>query len=314
MIQQFLSSFCFECIERVVRFFALILGAFIAAFAIDIFFIPNNLIDGGTVGIAMLAGRIFGTSLIPYLLFLFNLPFLILAFFRISKKFVLKLTLASLFFALFLILFPHIGFVPFHGDNLEVVVIGGAILGVGVGMIIRYGGCLDGTEILGIIFSKRWGCTVGQVVFFCNIFIFGSAGFVFGGWHPPLLSLIAYLVVGKVMDIVIVGLDETKSLLVISTKSKEISDFMTHELGIGLTVMYGRGGFSGQPTEILYIITERLQLAKVKELVFHIDPKAFVAIQNLHEVAAGKGAQKTYLHAHKEKLKHIAHGGHSEPT
>jgi len=126
-----------------------------------------------------------------------------------------------------------------------------------------------------------------QVVLFVNVFVFGAAGIVFQDWHPPLLSLITYMVAIKVMDAVIVGLEETKSCIIVSQKSKEIAECIIHELGLGLTVMYGRGGFSGEDQEILYVIVERLQIHDLKELIFREDPKAFIAIENLHEVANG---------------------------
>ncbi len=168
------------------------------------------------------------------------------------------------------------------------------------------GGCLDGTEILGIIFNRKKGFTVGQTVFLCNIFVFGLAGIAFQDWHPPLLSLIAYFVVVKIMDTVIVGLDETKSVLVISSKSKEVSHAVMHKLGLGLTIMYGRGGFSGESIEILYIIIERLQLADLKELIYSIDPKAFIAIENLHEVSSSQGGVNKVLRSNKN-IAHVAH-------
>ena len=141
---------------------------------------------------------------------------------------------------------------------------------------------------MGIIVNRRAGFTVGQVVLICNIFVFGAAGLIMRDWHPPLLSLIAYIVAVKIMDSVIVGLDETKSVLVISAKSKAIADAIVHELGLGLTIMYGRGGFSGDEREILYVIAERLQLAELKDLILREDSSAFIAIENLHEVANGK--------------------------
>jgi uncharacterized membrane-anchored protein YitT (DUF2179 family) len=183
----------------------------------------------------------------------------------------------------------------FEGETLEIVVVGGAMLGIGIGLIIRYGGCLDGTEILGIILNRKTGFTVGQVVLFCNFFVFGAVGLVLNDWHPALLSIINYFVVIKVMDTVIIGLDETKSVLIISQKSKAIAEAIIHELGLGLTIMYGRGGYSGDEREILYVIAERLQLADLKELVWREDPSAFVAIENLHEVSNGNasnGAKK----------------------
>ena len=287
-------------ITHFLSYISMFIGTFIAAFAIDIFFLPNNLIDGGTVGLAMIGGRIFGNKLIPCFLIILNLPFVYFAYRHIGRTFVIHLTLAIVAFSLFLVAMPFIFAQPFIGDSLEVVVIGGAILGVGIGLIIRGGGCLDGTEILGIIINRKQGFTVGQVVLVCNVVIFGICGLVFQDWHPPLLSLIAYMVVVKVMDAVIVGLDETKSVLVISSKSKEIAKVVLHDLGLGLTIMYGRGGFSGQSMEILYIIAERLQLAELKELIYKIDPRAFVAIENLHEVSAGKQGAKAYT-----RRKHI---------
>lgn len=274
-------------LTQVISYFWMIFGAFLAAFSLEVFFIPNNLIDGGIVGVAMIFGKVFGKAFIPFILIISNLPFLILAYRSIGKFFVIHMLVANFVFALFLIFIPRFMAMEFHGDSLEVVVIGGAILGVGIGLIIREGGCLDGTEILGIIINRRAGLTVGQVVLFCNFFVFGAAGLVFQDWHPPLMSLITYIVVIKIMDSVIVGLDETKSVLIISAKSKAIADVIVHQLGLGLTIMYGRGGFSGDEREILYVIAERLQLAELKELILNEDPNAFIAIENLHEVSHG---------------------------
>ncbi len=272
------------------------LGAFLAAFAIDVFFTPNNLIDGGIVGIAMIFGKIFGSQWLPAFMLIFNLPFLYLAYKSIGKTFLIHMLVAVLIFAGSLVFFSQVVTFQFHGESLEVVVIGGALLGIGLGLIIRVGGCLDGTEILGIIINNKTGFTVGQVVLVCNVFVFGAAGLVFQDWHPPLLSLITYMVVIKIMDSVIVGLDETKSVIIISKKSKAISEAIIHELGLGLTVLYGRGGFSGHDQELLYVIAERLQLADLKELIFRLDPSAFIAIENLHEIANGNqghhGAKK----------------------
>jgi uncharacterized membrane-anchored protein YitT (DUF2179 family) len=274
--------------SQIFAYLSIAIGAFLAAFAIAVFLLPNNIIDGGIVGLAMTGGQIFGQKFFPYLFILLNIPFLYLAYRHIGKVFVLHMFAAFALFSFFLILIEEFTTWTFIGDKIEVVVIGGAILGIGLGMIIRYGGCVDGTEILGIIINKKIGFTVGQVVLVCNIFIFGLAGFVFPDWHTPILSLITYMVVIKVMDIVIVGLDETKSVLIISSRSKAIAEAIVHELGLGLTVMYGRGGYSGDEREILYVIAERLQLAELKELIHREDAGAFIAIENLHEVATGK--------------------------
>lgn len=276
-----------------IHYLSMTVGAFLAAFAINVFLVPNRLIDGGVVGIAMICSQLFGTSLLPYFVLIFNLPFIFLAYRYIGKHFVAHVLFALVVFAGSMFVIEHfMSSVVFKGETLEVVVIGGAILGTGLGLIIRYGGCLDGTEILAIIFNRMTGFTVGQVVLVCNIFVFGAAGLAFQDWHPPLLSLITYMVVSKIMDIVIVGLDETKSVLIISSKSKVIADAIINELGLGLTIMYGRGGFSGDEREIIYVIAERLQLAELKELIHREDPAAFIAIENLHEVANGNQGGK----------------------
>ena len=274
--------------SHVYIYLSIALGAFLAAFAIDVFLLPNSIIDGGIVGLAMIGGQLFGRAFFPYIFILLNLPFLYLAYKHIGKSFVIHMFAAFFLFVFALFFIDKFMDWKFEGDNLEVVVIGGAILGIGLGLIIRYGGCLDGTEILGIIINRKLGFTVGQIVLVCNVFVFGIAGLVFPNWHTPILSLITYMVVIKVMDSVIVGLDETKSVLIISIKSAAIADAIINELGLGLTIMYGRGGYSGDEREILYVIAERLQLAELKDLIHREDPDAFIAIENLHEVASGK--------------------------
>lgn len=275
-------------------YFAMALGAFLAAFSIAVFFFPNNLIDGGTLGIAMILANLFGKSYFPLFIILTLSPFIYLAYRSIGRTFVVHTLAILLLFSTFSYLLHEYFPYPFSGEIIEIVVIGGCIYGIGIGLIIRYGGCLDGTEILGIMINRTTGFTVGQVVLFCNVFVFSAAGLVFQDWHPPLLSLITFMVVAKVMDLVVVGFDETKSVLIISPHSRTISEAIIHELGLGLTVMYGRGGFSGEEQEILYVIAERLQLSDLKDIIYREDPSAFIAIENLHEVANGKQGYKAF--------------------
>lgn len=282
---------------------AMVLGTFLAAFAIEVFFFPNSLIDGGTIGIAMIFSNLFGKNLLPIFITATLLPFIFLAYRSIGKTFVIH-TIAALFlFAAFShLLHEYFPYSFTGGEIIEIVVIGGCIYGIGIGLIIRFGGCLDGTEILGIMINRTTGFTVGQVVLVCNIFVFGASGLVFQDWHPPILSLITFMVVAKVMDLVVVGFDETKSVLIISSKSQAIADAIIHELGLGLTVMYGRGGFSKEEQEILYVIAERLQLSDLKDIIYREDPSAFIAIENLHEVANGKQGYKSFKKVKNENI------------
>lgn len=287
-------------IHYAMSFVWIVVGSFFAAVAIRIFLFPNQLIDGGIVGVALILARLFGDNYLSFFLIMLNIPFLHLALKYIRRAFVIHMGAAVLVFAGFLYILefaPH-----FIGDPLEVIVIGGAILGIGVGLIIRHGGCLDGTEILAILINRRMGFTVGQVVLFINVFIFGAYGWIFQDWHIAIRSLIMYIVAFKMIDLVIVGLDELKSVLIISSKPKELGEVIVKELGLGLTIMHGRGGFSGESREILFIIVERLDLAELKEIILREDPAAFMAIENLHEVVYGKQAYVPYKKKGRSKL------------
>ncbi len=269
-------------------FFWIAIGAFLAAVSIRVFLFPNHLIDGGVVGVALILARLFGDNYLSYFLLVLNLPFVVLAFRLIRRTFVVHMLIAILLFAGSLLLLETTP--PFQGEVLEIVVFGGAILGVGVGLIIRNGGCVDGTEIMAIILNRKWGFTIGQIVLIANIFVFGAYGLIFRDWHIALQSLMTYIVAFKMIDLVIVGLDELKSVMVMSSKPTELAKIIMKEMGLGLTIMHGKGGYSGASREIIFIIVERLDLAQLKEIVLREDPEAFMAVENLHEVVTGKQA------------------------
>ncbi|MEI8328565.1 MAG: YitT family protein [Chlamydiia bacterium] len=292
-------------LHNTVIFFWLALGAALVALSIKVFLLPHQLIDGGIVGIALILTRIYGTDYLSYFFVLLNIPFIYLALRFIRRSFVVHMLIAVLLFAGFLFLFSN--FTPFDGDSLEIIVFGGAILGIGAGLIIRYGGCLDGTEILAIIINRKKGFTVGQVVLVINIFIFAAYGWIFQDWHIALKSLMTYIVAFKMIDLVIVGLDELKSALIISSKPKELADAIMQELGLGLTIMHGKGGFSGDAREILFVIVERLDLSDLKELVLKKDPGAFMAIENLHEVVYGKQPSISHKKKSRKLFRPVSH-------
>ena len=270
-------------------------GAFLAAYALEVVLLPNAIIDGGIIGVAILLSKAIGNNFLYPLVLLLNLPFILIAYKTISKTFVLQMFIAVV---MFVFLGHFIGhsyyFSEFHGETIEVVVIGGLLLGLGVGLIIRVGGCLDGTEILGLLINKRYGITVGSVVLFINCILFSIFGLMSSDWHPPIQSLITFLIMIKIMDMVIVGLDEMKSVMIFSDKPDEIADELMHTIGLGLTFIKGQGGYTGEDRKIVYLIAERLQLSEVKALVQAKDPDAFIAIENLHEIASrdNKGISK----------------------
>ncbi|MBS0621360.1 MAG: YitT family protein [Verrucomicrobia bacterium] len=277
-------------IGHIIAFLWTAVGAFLVAVALKCFLAPAHLIDGGVVGISMIFSSIFGQQLLPYFLIILNLPFILLALKQVGKRFVGHMLVALFLLAVWSFVLEWTP--PFQGDVLEVIVFGGLLLGIGTGLVIRMGGALDGTEILAIIVSRNRGYTVGQVVFFLNIFIFAISGLVESDYHSALRSFMTYIIAYKIMDTVIVGLDETKAVRILSAHSEKLAKKLVHELGLGVTVLYGRGGYSGNEQEMLYVIVERLQLAELKALVLREDPKAFIAIENLHEVLGGQGDGK----------------------
>lgn len=285
----------------IASFFWMAIGAFFVSVALEVFLIPNNIVDGGIIGLSMIASELLGREWLPIFLILFNTPFVFLAYRFLGKGFVVQMLMSLVLLAGFIVLMEESP--TYIGDPVEVIFSGGIILGFGLGLIIRKGGALDGTEIVGIIINRFKGYTVGQVVLVCNFFIFALAGWVFNDWRTAVQSLMTYVVVIKIMDTVIVGLEETKGVSIISTKGKEIAQSIMHDLGLGLTIKYGRGGFSGEEQEILYVIIERLQLAELKNIVHSQDPQAFIAVENIHEVLNGSYA----THPPKPKKKQGKH-------
>ncbi|MDP4092107.1 MAG: YitT family protein [Bacillota bacterium] len=270
--------------REVIRYFFLLIGSILAAVGLEIFLIPNNIIDGGIVGISIISSYLTKLPLSAFII-VFNLPFLFLGYKQIGKTFVFS----SMFSIVSLSFWVYI-FHPIPGltnDILLATVFGGIILGVGVGMIIRYGGSLDGTEMVAIIFNKRTAFSVGEMVMFFNIFILSSAGLVFG-WDRAMYSLIAYFIAFKVIDIMIEGLDEAKAAIIISEKGEEIAQAIKARLGRGVTFLEGHGGFSKNQKTILYSVVTRLEVAKLKSIISDKDERAFVTINDVSDVMGGK--------------------------
>lgn len=273
-----------QVLQEVKRYIFLFIGSILAAVGLEIFLIPNNIIDGGIVGISIISSYL---TKLPLSLFIviFNLPFLFLGYKQIGKTFVLSSMFSIVSLSVW-VYFLH----PIPGltnDILLASVFGGIILGVGVGMIIRYGGSLDGTEMVAIIINKRTAFSVGEMVMFCNIFILSSAGLVFG-WDRAMYSLIAYFVAFKVIDVTIEGLDEARAAIIISEKGEEIAEAIKARLGRGVTYLEGRSGTSQNQKVILYSVVTRLEVAKLKSIIYDKDERAFVTINDVSDVMGGK--------------------------
>lgn len=265
------------------KYLFLFIGSILAAVGLEIFLIPNNIIDGGVVGISIMLSYLSNYPLGLFIFFL-NIPFLILGYKHIGKTFVLSTLFSISSLSVWVtVLHPIPGLTE---DLMLAAVFGGIILGIGVGLIIRYGGSLDGTEIIAIILDKRTGFSVGEIVMFFNLFILTSAGLIFG-WDKAMYSLIAYFIAFKMIDITIEGLEETKAVIVISERSEIIAEKVMARLGRGVTFLNGKGAYSGEERAVLYLVVTRLEIAKLKNIIDEIDDSAFVTISEVHEVMGG---------------------------
>ncbi|GED12051.1 membrane protein [Aneurinibacillus migulanus] len=270
------------------RAFFIILGSILMAIGLEIFLVPNQIIDGGIVGISIILSHLTGMKL-GIFLFVLNLPFLILGYKQIGKTFALSTLLGVTVMSIvtsFLHPVPEL-----TEDPLLAAVFGGIILGIGVGMVIRYGGSLDGTEIIAIVFNKRLPFSVGETVMFFNIFILGSAGFVFG-WDRAMYSLMAYFIAFKMIDVTIQGLDESRSVWIISEKHREIGDALLARLGRGVTYLNGEGAYTGDDKKVIFCVVTRLEEAKLKSIIEDIDEAAFLAVGAINNVKGGNFKKK----------------------
>ncbi|MDF2964059.1 MAG: hypothetical protein K0S39_5794 [Paenibacillus sp.] len=266
----------------------MLIGSALFSVGLEIFLVPNNIIDGGIVGISIILSHLFHIPLGLFLVLL-NLPFLLIGYKQIGKTFAVS--------TLFSVIIMSIGTTLLHPvkpitiDPLLAAVFGGIILGIGVGLVIRSGGSLDGTEIVAILVSKKSAFSVGEIVMFFNLFILGSAGFVFG-WDHAMYSLIAYYIAFKLIDITIEGLDQSKSVWLISDEYEKIGDAITYRLGRGVTYLNGEGAYTGDNKKVIFSVITRLEEAKLKSIVDELDPKAFLAIGNIHDVKGGRFKKK----------------------
>ena len=258
--------------------FFLTLGAFTAGFAIDTFLAPNNIIDGGIVGVSMILSYLLKYNL-GILLIILNIPFICLAFTKMGKNFVIQTFYAILMFAIATNIFHSI---TITNDLLLATVFGGIILGTGVGIVFKNEGSLDGTEIMSLVISKKFGLSVGEIIMGINIFIYAASGLVFG-WEKAMYSILTYFLASRVIDVVLEGVSNSKSVRIISDKWEEIGNVLIKDLEIGVTYLHGTGGYSGDAKTIIYCVVSRIEMSKMKEAIKSIDPRAFISVVDVHE-------------------------------
>lgn len=268
----------------------IIIGAILYSVALETFLIPNNIIDGGVVGISIITSHLTNLPL-GLFTFIFNIPFFVIGYKHIGGKFTILTLFAVICLSISVSVFG--GFPRFTDDVLLATIFGGIIMGIGVGLIIRNGGSLDGTEIVAIILDKTMSFSIGEIVMFFNLFILGSSGFVFG-WDKAMYSLIAYYIAFKVIDIVVEGIDESKAAIIISDKHEELSEAIIKEMGRGITLLDGKGGYKGIETNVIYVVISRLEISKLKAIVHELDENALITLGTVE--VSGKKYKKQAIH------------------
>ncbi|RKP53806.1 YitT family protein [Cohnella endophytica] len=275
--------------DYIKKFVFLTVGAVLMAVALEIFLVPNEIIDGGITGISIVLSEVSHVAL-GIFIFIINLPFLFIGYKMIGKTFAVSTLYGVGVMSVATALLHSVE--PFTSEKILAVLYGGVILGLGIGIVIRFGGALDGSEIVAILFSKKFRLPVGQIVMFINVFIFIVAGFVFGA-DSAMYSIFTFYIAAKVMDIVVEGLDESKSATIISGEYEEISEAIMDRLGRNTTLIYAKGGYTKEDTQLIFCVVTRLEIAKLKSVVHEIDPRAFISVQNVADVLGGNIEKKS---------------------
>lgn len=255
------------------------IGAAIAALALEAILVPNSILDGGVTGISIILNLLLKWKL-SICIFLINIPFIYIGFKNLGWKFLAKAIYSIVLFSILLEVFHSLGTII--DNKLLATIYGSALLGIGVGLVIRFGGCLDGTESLGIVISKNTNFSVGQFVLGCNAIIFTIAGFFFG-IDRSLYSLLAYFITSKVVDEVSEGLEKVKAAMIITEDGEKMAKQIYSKIGRTVTLLDGNGLISGEKA-VLYCVLTRIEIPQLKRIVTEEDQSAFVTITDVSEI------------------------------
>jgi uncharacterized membrane-anchored protein YitT (DUF2179 family) len=261
----------------------IVLGILSAGLGLKGFLLSSHFIDGGVTGVSMLISTVLGWPL-SILILVINLPFIALGYRQIGKAFALKSMFAIAGLALCLAFIKYPDVTP---DKLLTAIFGGFFIGAGIGLTIRGGAVLDGTEVAALLVSKGSNLLkVGDVILLLNVFIFSAAAF-FLGMEPALYSMVTYFAASKTVDFLIHGIEEYTAITIMSEKNDEIRLAIVRDLQRGVTVYKGRGGLSDTEQDILFCVVTRLEIGRVKTMVRELDSKAFIVVNPLADAEDG---------------------------
>lgn len=266
----------------------MILGVIIAGVALKGFLVPNQFFDGGVTGISLLIHELYHFNL-AIVIVLMNLPFVVISFFSVGRRFAFRTLISVILLGIVLWILPEFALTS---DKLLISIFGGVFLGIGVGLVMRVGAALDGIEVLAIYTLKRTSFTITEIILGINIIIFSIAAFKFG-IVTSLYSILTYFAATRSIDYVVEGIQAYTGITIISSKSEMIKYQLVNTLGRGITVYKGERGFLpgkfevSSDCDIIFTVITRLELRKLKNLVYELDPQAFMFVHTIKETQGG---------------------------
>ena len=274
-----MSSIKSKKYQNLITFVMLSVGCIIGAYALETILIPNTILDGGITGISIIVSKLSNIPL-SLLILVLNIPFVYIGFRNMGKGFLIRAVYSMVLFSLALSYFGY--FDGLTDSILLATVYGGALLGLGVGLVIHAGGCVDGTESVALVISKKTSLSVGQVVLIFNLVIYFVAGFIFG-IDRALYSLLTYFITYKVIDMVSEGFEQAKAALIVTEKGTDMANEIYNKLGRTVTKIKGKGLISGEK-EVLYCVLTRIEVYELKRICQEMDQSSFVSILEVSEI------------------------------
>ncbi|HAK57734.1 MAG TPA: hypothetical protein DCP06_02005 [Lachnospiraceae bacterium] len=272
--------------EMVISIIMITCGAVVAALAVEEFLTPNNIFDGGVVGVSMILSHVTGFKL-GLLTVIINIPFLFIAWKNIGHVFILKAGYAMALFSVCLTIFEDLPPIVTEEQPILATAFGGVMLGIGVGFVLRGGGCLDGTEIVAILINKKFSLSVGNVVMIINVVVYTAAGIMFGIVFG-LYSMLMYFISSRIIDMIEVGLEQDKSVMIITEHGEMIADEIYQNFGRTVTFLHGEGFISGTDKDVLYCVITRAEVHDFRTLITDLDFAAFTTFTDVAEVIGHK--------------------------
>lgn len=263
------------------------LGVASAGFGLKSFLLPNHFLDGGITGVSLLINAVGGVN-VSILLVLLNIPFIVIGYFHISKSFAWKTLIATIGLSLML---AFVEFPLITSDRLLISFFGGFFLGMGIGLSIRGGCVLDGTEVLAIYTSRRTAISVGDIILILNIMIFGAAVYLINS-EIAMYAILTFLVASKTVDFIVQGIEEYTSVIIVSSKSESIQNAIISVMARGVTILkgtsgYGKKGRQEKSIDVIYTVITRLEIQKMRSEIAKIDEDAFVVESRVNDIQGG---------------------------